>query len=313
MNIFRLTFNTIKSTERRVEYNVSLNGTFIYKGKAFALPNATYVDVNLEDLLLNYRYRGEGSIKPKVDVNENKYVMEGYNASSTLADMWVTLKVYGSEFADISKTVKLYPDYPKTIELVSHIPANMPIGVCNVYTVYSTTDAVGFILKDGQRNSVTIRKGFNIINLGSEAHNFIFELNGNKTQVTAVDECMKPYYLGWLNANGSIVYRGFTSRSEASVDFNTNMRTDTYNSDWKANQSSQNKYKLKSTNLTDDEYLAYGEMFKSPYVVLLDTKNGTMEYVTITDETFNIKTRKTNDKKPVYLEVNVESAEHINI
>ena len=83
-----------------------------------------------------------------------------------------------------------------------------------------------------------------------------------------------------------------------------------HNSEWKVNSTATGNWKLKSKNLSDTDFKAYGDMFNSPYVVLLDMINSRLHYVQIKTTDYEEKKRTRIDRKPIYFSIEVESADH---
>ena len=100
----------------------------------------------------------------------------------------------------------------------------------------------------------------------------------------------------------------FLKSSEVSVNYKNNSRVDSSNFEWLFNQQTRASWKLKSKNLSDKDFKAFGELFSSPFLILLDMENFRLHYVNITTETYNQKRNEPN-KKPVFFEVEVESSE----
>ena len=133
-----------------------------------------------------------------------------------------------------------------------------------------------------------------------------YGINGKK--ICQIDSCPAPYYLAWMTNSGGMQVQPFLKSSEVSVNYKNNSRVDSSNFEWLFNQQTRASWKLKSKNLSDRDFKAYGELFSSPYLILLDMENFKMHYVNITTETYNQK-RNENGKKPIYFEIEVESSE----
>ena len=128
--------------------------------------------------------------------------------------------------------------------------------------------------------------------------------------VTKVDSCNKPYYLIWMTNEGGLQCQSFESASDFSIGYETHNRVDMHNSEWKVNSTATGNWKLKSKNLSDTDFKAYGDMFNSPYVVLLDMINSRLHYVQIKTTDYEEKKRTRIDRKPIYFSIEVESADH---
>ena len=130
----------------------------------------------------------------------------------------------------------------------------------------------------------------------------------NNKVVAQIDSCAKPYYLCWLTNSGAIQVQPFLKSSEVSVTYKNNTRVDMSNFEWLFNQQTRASWKLKSRNLSDVDYKAYGELFASPYLILLDMENNRLHYVNIVTETYSQKKNEIG-KKPIFFEIEVESSE----
>ena len=183
---------------------------------------------------------------------------------------------------------------------ISHIPLNLPDGFAYRQIVYN-----GDFVKNVDETSET--KSFNGLGVltfagGKESYG----INGKI--IAKIDSCSAPYYLAWMTNSGAMVVQPFLKSSEVSVNYKNNSRVDSSNFEWLFNQQTRASWKLKSKNLSDKDFKAFGELFASPYLILLDMENFRLHYVNITTETYNQKRNEPN-KKPVFFEVEVVSSE----
>ena len=319
MNIFRLQVPP-SNQHRTLIYNVSVqnNGVWdnIFTGKVFVFKNQSIVEIELEDVLWNYKFKGKNYFAPEVNSVGNNYTMP--IAKENLDEYWhcvvkveiprtnsVTTKfvnffnsdMFNNRLEDVTDgCVPLFMNY----QPISHIPLNLPDGFAYRQIVYN-----GNFVKNIDETSET--KSFNGLGVltfagGKESYG----INGKK--ICQIDQCSAPYYLAWMTNSGGMVVQPFLKSSEVSVNYKNNSCVDSSNFEWLFNQQTRASWKLKSKNLSDKDYKAYGELFNSNYLILLDMENFRLHYVNITTETYNQK-RNENGKKPIFFEIEVESSE----
>lgn len=340
MKLIQITLSTTPTNPKNYNYRVDIqdcNGTWntgIYFGRFFCQANQSTVTLDLDDLLYDWKYKGIDSIKPVMDVVNNQYSMPT-NSTKVITDYYYNkVRVVSTaspvEFTSVEKSFWFTPnamfDYegvtlPLTGRYITstndtilpHIPANAPTGFTFGTIVYNVTNA-SLPLK---RDTTTV----SVVTLASDKTYYIsLPLTGategfylNDVKVCAVDQCTKPYYLLWLANNGALQCQGFLKTSEYSATYTNKNRVDMHNTEWNVTATAKGIWKLKSTNLKDDEYTAYGEMFNSPYLVLLDMENSRLHYVNIKSTTYKDKKRTRKDNKPIYFEVDVQSAENLRV
>ena len=319
MNIFRLQVPT-SNQHRTLIYNVSVqnNGVFeqIFTGKVFVFKNQSVVEIELEDVLWNYKFKGKNYFAPEVNFSGDNYTMP--LAKENLDEYWYNWvrveipetnsiltknvcffndNMFNNRLSKVEKgVVSIHMNY----QPISHIPANLPEGFQYRQIVWN-----GTFVKNVDETSET--KSFNGLGVltfagGKESYG----INGKK--ICQIDQCSAPYYLSWMTISGGMVVQPFLKSSEVSVNYKNNSRVDSSNFEWLFNQQTRASWKLKSKNLSDKDFKAYGELFASPYLILLDMENFRLHYVNITTETYNQK-RNENGKKPIFFEIEVESSE----
>ena len=319
MNIFRLGVNP-SNQHRTLVYNVSIqnNGVWniIFTGKVFVFKNQSIVEIELEDVLWNYKFKGKNYFAPEVNSTGENYVMP--TAKENLDEYWYnvvkvaipSIGVETTKFVNFFNSdmfnnrldnvtdgcVPLFMNY----QPVSHIPANLPEGFQYRQIVYN-----GTFVKNVDETSET--KSFNGLGVLTFAGGkSTYGINGKK--ICQIDSCPAPYYLAWMTNSGAMVVQPFLKSSEVSVNYKNNSLVDSSNFEWLFNQQTRASWKLKSKNLSDKDLKALGELFASPYLILLDMENFRLHYVNIVTETYNQK-RNENGKKPIFFEIEVESSE----
>ena len=319
MNIFRLGVNP-SNNHRTLVYNVSVqnNGvwTNIFTGKVFVFAKQSVVEIELEDILWNYKFKGLNYFAPEINSTGDNYTMP--TAKENLDEYWYNWvrveipqtnsiltknvcffndNMFNNRLSKVEKgVVPIHMNY----QPVSHIPANLPEGFQYRQIVYN-----GDFVKNVDETSETKSfDGLGVITFAGGKSTY--GINGKK--ICQIDSCPAPYYLCWMTNSGGLQCQSFLKSSEVSVTYDNNTRVDASNFEWSFNKSTRASWKLKSKNLSDKDFKAYGELFASPYLILLDMENFRLHYVNITTETYSQKKNEPN-KKPVFFEVEVESSE----
>ena len=319
MNIFKLGVNP-SNQHRTLVYNVSVqnNGVWdnIFTGKVFVFKNQSIVEIELEDVLWNYKFKGRNYFAPSINSTGENYVMP--LAKEHLDEYWynlvkveipqtnsVTTKFVNFFNSDMFNNrldnvtdgcVPIMMNY----QPISHIPANLPEGFQYRQIVWN-----GDFVKNVDETSET--KSFNGLGVitfagGKSTYGI------NEKKICQIDQCSAPYYLCWMTNSGAMQVQPFLKSSEVSVNYKNNSRVDSSNFEWLFNQQTRASWKLKSKNLSDKDFKAYGELFASPFLILLDMENNKLHYVNIVTETYNQKNNQ-NGKKPIFFEIEVQSSE----
>lgn len=336
---------TSSSAPRTLKYRVRLknntgNWNIVHYGKFFVpantTTNTTTVTLDLDDLLINYRYRGQQSIEPVLDVTNSQYKMPssaaGYVSEYYYSQVEITSQDNPSAFNTVTKYFYFFPtqvfgyDFsfptdsdlfiPSVAEgLIPRIPANPPAGFNFSVIVYNT-------LTSSTSLHTVVKKDNTTITTVAVSHNraYYFPLSGatnayyvNNRKVAQIDSCNKPYYLLWLDNAGGLQCQGFLKSSEFGRKYDNKTRVDNKNVEWKVTSTTTGNWKLKSDNLTDSEYRVYGELFNSPYLCLIDTVNNRIHYVNVSKSDYTEKKKTRTSKKPIYFELELDSAEHMRI
>ena len=319
MNIFRLQV-TPSNQHRTLIYNVSVqnNGVWdnIFTGKVFVFKNQSVVEIELEDVLWNYKFKGLNYFTPEVNTEGNNYTMP--TAKENLDEYWhnVVKVAIPSIGVETTKFVNFFNDNFFNNRLddvtdgivplfmnyqpIAHIPMNAPEGFQYRQIVYKGT----FVKNVDETSETKSFNGLGVLTFAGGKNTY--GINGKK--ICQIDSCPAPYYLAWMTNSGAMQVQPFLKSSEVSITYDNNTRVDASNFEWSFNRSTRASWKLKSKNLSDKDFKAYGEMFSSNYLILLDMKNFRLHYVNIVTETYNQK-RNENGKKPIFFEIEVESSE----
>lgn len=321
MNIFTLTIPA-QSTSGNINYVVRIrkyNGTWtrVFDGKVYVQQGQTTLNIELGDILWSYKFDGEGYFSPALNSSGDNFVM--CSTTNTLNNYWYnqvkveipSLSVETTKFVNFfrnnvigyrsdtvaNNSVALWMEY----QPVSHIPLIVPDGFEYRQIVWNGTFTRGI----DSTNTVTQRTnlGTLVFSGGTESYSI------NQTKIAEIDRCAKPYYLAWLTNTGAMQVQCFLKSSEFGLTYSNNHRIDMHDWQWNYNKNVGAKWKLKSQNLTDKDYHAFGEMFGSPYLILIDTATNKMHYVNVKTTDYNEKKNNTNGTKRLYFEVDVESCE----
>lgn len=320
MNIFTLNIPPT-SNLRTLVYTVKIRGynnlyNTIFTGKVFVGANQSLVRIDLEDILWNYKFDGENYFAPALNSTGDNYQMS--STSNNLQNYWfnpvkleipevnvsVTKNVcffnsnmFNNRLSSVTDgTVALFMNHQPT----AHIPLNAPEGFSYRQIVWNGSFTKGV----DNRTSIVQRNNLGVVQFSGGTKQYSL----NNKVIAKIDSCAKPYYLCWLTNSGAMQVQPFLKSSEVSVTYKNNTRVDLSNFEWLFNQQTRASWKLKSKNLSDADYKAYGELFASPFLILLDMENMKLHYVNIKSETY---TQKRNEvgKKPIFFEIEVESSE----
>lgn len=319
MNIFRLQVPP-SNNHRTLVYIVSVqnNGVFeqIFTGKVFVFAKQSIVEIELEDVLWNYKFKGKNYFAPEINSTGDNYVMP--LAKENLDEYWYNWvrveipqtnsiltknvcffndNMFNNRLSKVQKgVVPIHMNY----QPVSRIPMNAPDGFAYRQIVWN-----GDFVKNVDETSET--KSFNGLGVLTFAGGKnTYGINGKK--ICQIDSCPAPYYLAWMTNSGGMQVQPFLKSSEVSVNYKNNSRVDSSNFEWLFNQQTRASWKLKSKNLSDKDFKSYGEMFSSNYLILLDMINNKLHYVNIKSETYSQKINEVG-KKPIYFEIEVKSSE----
>lgn len=322
MNIFTLTIPA-QTQSGNVNYTVKIEGnnglwSNIFDGKVYIVAGQTVVNIELGDILWSYKFDGEGYISPVFNTAGDDYVM--CPTTNNLTNYWhnnVKVEIPSINSVTVTKMVDFYryniigtrtdDVVNNTVALwmnhqpIAHIPAIVPTGFEYRQIVWNGTFTRGI----DSTNTVTQRNklGTLVFSGGTESYSI------NQTKIAQIDTCMKPYYLAWLTNTGAMQVQGFLKSSEFSMIYDNNTRIDMSNYEWNFNKSITARWNLKSVNLNDMDYKAYGEMFNSPYLILIDTATNRMHYVNIKSTDYIEKRNGQNGNRKLFFEVQVEACE----
>lgn len=321
MNIFTLTIPS-QSSAKNLNYTAKIrkyNGTWtnVFYGKVFVQAGQTRVDIELSDILWSYKFDGKDYFYPALNTTGDDYVM--CTTTDSLQNWWhnqvkveiPSLSVETTKWVDffnyrvigerkdpvINQQIPLFMDY----QPVAHIPSVVPTGFEYRQLVWN-----GTFQRQIDGTTTVIQRS----NLGTIVFSGGEEWYGiNQTVIAKIDACPKPYYLAWLTDTGAMQVQGFLKSSEFSLNYSTNKRIDMSSFQWNYNNSVTAKWKLKSDNLSDKDYKAYGQIFRSPYLILIDTTTNRLHFVNVKSTDYTEKKNGVSNNRKIFFEIDLEAAE----
>lgn len=321
MNIFTLTIPA-QTTSGNINYTVRVQNynntwTKVFDGKVFVTAGQTKVNIELGDILWSHKFDGEGYISPTLNSTGDDYVM--CSTTDTLQNYWYnqvrveipSLSTTTTKYVNFfrynmigtrvdsvsSNAIPLFMNY----QPVAHLPKVVPTGFQYRQLVWNGTfqrqiDGTTTVIQRNKLGTITFSGGNTWYGI-------------NQTRIATIDPCSKPYYLCWMTNTGAMQVQGFLKSSEMTVTYDNNTRIDMSNYEFNFNKSVTVKWHLKSENLTDKDYKAYGEMFNSPYLILIDTTVNKMYYVNIKSTDYTEKKNGQNGNRKLFFEVDLEACE----
>lgn len=340
MKLIDIQLNSTPSTpvtlKYKVEYRLNNNWYLAHTGKFWVNTGQTAVQLDLDDVLINHQFQGKQSIKPVANSTYNAYMPSVAN-TGLLNECWYNaVKVTSLDspvsFTAITKSFFFLPTQIfgyEGIELTgsgyipaSHhyllptLPSNKPDGFTFSTMFYAITGNQSVpIMKDNTligSVSTTAGRAYHVkldYNAGEKCTFYVGSIPVAKTE----DSCNSQYYLVWIQNDGALNCQPFTNTSKFSIEYKNNTAVDVRNTEWKINATGEAKWALKSRTVNEDEYKDFSSLFTSPYILLLDMSTGRMHYVNVSKTTYEQKQKTRKDKKPIYFELEVKSADKVRV
>lgn len=320
----------------KVEVNINGSWNLVHTGKFFCEREQSTVQLDLDDVLINHQFQGVQSIKPVANAMYNAYMPSVAN-TGVLNECWrndvritsldspiafrTTIKsffflptqIFGYEGIDLSVGGYIPAQYHY---LLPTLPANKPDGFVFSTLFYVNIGGQTIDVKKNTTTTDTIATTANTAyhvkldyNAGESCTFYVGGIPVAKTESSCNTDC----YLVWVQNDGALNCQPFTSTSKFSKTFNNKTAVDVRNAEWKISSTETGVWNLKSRTLTENEYKDMGQMFESPYILLLEMQTGKMWYVNITSKKYEEKKRTRTDRKPIFMEVEVTSCDHIRV
>ena len=340
MKLVDIHLYTTPSTPVTLKYKVevNLNGSWnlVHTGKFWVNTGQVNVILDLSDVLLNYQFQGKQSIKPVANGIYNAYMPSVANtgvlnecwcndirvvsldnpiAFSTVAKSFFFLptQIFGYEGIDLSVGGYIPAQYHY---LLPTLPANKPDGFVFSTLFYSNIGGQTILVKKNTTTTDTITTTANTayhVKLNYTAGETCTFYVGGVPVAKTEDSCNSPYYLVWIQNDGALNCQPFTNTSTFSIEYNNNTAIDVRNAEWKITATGTGKWGLKSRTVNEDEYRDFASIFNSPYILLIDMSTSRLHYVNISKTTYEQKQKTRKDKKPIYFELEVKSADKVRI
>lgn len=341
MRLIDINLSSTPTENKTYSYKVEVktyNNTWelVHVGKFFVQTGQTYVQLDLQDVLINHKFMGKQSIKPVANATYNAY-MPDVATTGLLDECWYNeVKVTSLDspvsFAAVTKSFFFLPEQVFGYEgitltgsgyvpaqhhyLLPTLPANKPDGFAFSTLFYAITGSQNIPIKKNNTTMTTIYTGANLayhVKLDYTAGEKCTFYIGGVPVAKTEDSCNSDYYLVWVQRDGALNCQPFTNTSKFSKTFNNKNAVDVRNAEWKISATETGVWKLKSRTLTENEYKDMGQMFESPYILLLEMETGKMWYVNITSKNYEEKKRTRTDRKPIFMEVEVTSSNKVRI
>lgn len=318
----------------KVEIKLRNNWILAHTGKFFVDAGQDTVKLDLDDLLINWQFQGKQSIKPTANATYDAY-MPTVADTYFLEECWyneVKVSSLNSAFTAVTKSFFFLPTQifgyqgitldgdgylPASHHfLLPTLPANKPDNFIFSTLYYAIAASKTVSVK---RNDTTIGTIVTVADTpyhiklnytaGTEC---VFTVGGVPVAKTE-NACNSAYYLVWVQNDGALNCQPFTKASKFSIEFTNKTAVDIRNAEWRISSTAEGKWVMKSKTVSEQEFKDFASLFNSPYILLLDIETGRMHYVNVSKSTYEEKRRSVKDKKPLYFEIEVKSADKIRV
>ena len=310
------------ASQTSADYNLTdILTNYVYRGYGICEP--TY-DYTTQSYTQTYRTNGVSNM-PSNQYHRIDYSMEvlNMNNASTVFSTNGTFYPFNETTSRYSGTwkVKFFDTDNKPIP---HLPNTSKLRFAQPFWngVSNTTGGYYYKTSSGYGNIVTASSGAtttmkvlsypfstlwgNYSTTANVEKNHVYTKDNNTYKLAAIlDTCVAPYYLVWMDDDGAMQCQRFTSRSVETQEYTRNNKVNMDDCTDIANMSEVRKWKLKSYNLTDEEYRFYLSIARSPYVILYDSARDESIFVNLTDKSYEWKKMENNKNKPTYMEITV--------
>jgi hypothetical protein len=340
MKLINITLSSTPTEDKtytyKVEINLNGNWNTAHIGKFFCQSGQTTVQLDLDDVLINHQFQGVQSIKPVANAMYNAY-MPSVADTGVLNECWcndisvvsldnpmsfetvtksfffLPTQIFGYEGIDLSVGGYIPAQYHY---LLPTLPANKPDGFVFSTLFYVNIGGRTIDVKKNTTTTDTIDTTANTAyhvkldyNAGESCTFYVGGIPVAKTE----SSCNSPYYLVWIQNDGALNCQPFTNTSKFSISYTNKTAVDVRNAEWKITATGEAKWALKSRTVNENEYKDFSSLFTSPYILLLDMNTGRMHYVNVSKTTYEQKHKTRQDRKPIYFELEVKSADKIRV
>ena len=309
---FRIVLDDSLSSTSEVEFEV----VYMYR-----YPNKQY-DYNLEGLIIL------GDLIPHFPITEDVYfnskdlwnystapVSNGINRFPSSEDgKCIIRKVDKSEFAEgVDKIVAdveiSYILYATSIEAeTSTLDTLMSIGLSREYAIELINKGEGIIRISADRSELESIQTY----LQSERIETEIRQDITGKPIAYIDKCPARYYLKWIDRKGGIQCQAFKNKDIFSEDIVTQTIRNFTGHIRKVFWDVKSKWTINTDWLSDAVYPIYESIFLSPYLELIDTKEGLVHKVLVTNDSF-VEKNFSNQKQMFNMTLNLEADKNQNI
>lgn len=267
-----------------VEFNISLNNALIYSGKAYRKPNASTIDIKINDICANYFANPFPTIFPNAGTEGSPYVLSFlielyYNNTQESKILQLYNDWSGAEWEDTSVLRFL------SALISNKVPRGVPI-------ISSRTQ----YLNVG-----------NVVQIPSE----------NSTTYEIVDECYR-YMLYYLNAMGGWDFLLIEGKDKQTDNYTRHTIGQAYNNDQSRNRGTRNyrndiarKWELHTLWIDDEGAKNMHHLLGSTDVYLYDMQEQQLHPVTLNNSSCEYKTYKNNGNQLVRYDIEATLAQNI--
>ena len=308
-------------------YNITTDGDIIYSGKAYKLPDAEYIEFNVNKICYNYLnsdlpngfsfsgnfnklYQLKDYYKTFVITDNNNNTINSYNFYNS----------YSYDFADFSTKINSNNNLPISQPIKYEIDRRQYFLYSLFYPNISTNQSISYVLsnsKTGENHSLPLTFGAaggylfvdNILLTGDYD---TIEINGDTYKI--VDSCAE-YCLYYQNSYGGWDSLLITGNNIKTDNISQNFYNRSFNNTTiefeKKNYLNviTSKYKFYTSYLTDEQASRMYNLIESNEVYLHNLVTGVVKPVIISDTSLEYKTFTNQQRKKFYYEINVEESQ----
>lgn len=308
-------------------YNINTDNSTIYSGKAYKLPNAEYIEFNVNKICYNYLnsdlpngfsfsgninnlYQLKDYYKTFVITDNNNNTINSYNFYNS----------YNYDFADFSTKINSNNNLPISQPIKYEIDKRQYFLYSLFYPYISSNQSITYVLSNSKTNeSYSLPLTFGaaggylfVDNILLTGDYDTIEINGDTYKI--LDSCAE-YCLYYQNSYGgwdSLLIRGNNIKTD---DISQNFYNRSFNNTTiefeKKNYLNiiTSKYKFYTSYLTDEQASRMYNLIESNEVYLHNLVTGVVKPVIVTDTSLDYKTFTNQQRKKFYYEINVEESQ----
>lgn len=308
-------------------YNITTDGSIIYSGKAYKLPDAEYIEFNVNKICYNYLNSDlPNGFSYSGNVN-NLYQLKDYYKTFVITDnnnntinSYNFYNSYSYDLSDISEKINSNNNLPISQPIKYEIDRRQYFLYSLFYPTVSNGQSITYVLsnsKTGEQNTrpLTFNEagGYMFVDNILMTGNFdTIEINGDTYKI--VDSCAE-YCLYYQNSYGGWDSLLITGNNIKTDDISQNFYNRSFNNTTiefeKKNYLNiiTSKYKFYTSYLTDEQASRMYNLIESNEVYLHNLVTGVVRPVIVTDTSLDYKTFTNQQRKKFYYEINVEESQ----